>query len=89
MCAEKFLMFRVCTKNHTLLVVGSLCVCPRVGVPILKISVGIILIGNFLLMYFKFKGEKMEHGRERTEFGGARRAENGVNMFYEKKAVCN
>ena len=25
----------------------------------------------------------MEHGRERTEFGGARRAENGVNMFYE------
>ena len=40
-------------------------------------------------MYFKFKGEKMEHGRERTEFGEARRAENGVNMFYEKRAFCN
>ena len=25
----------------------------------------------------------MEHDGERTEFGGARRAENGVNMFYE------
>ena len=41
---------------------------------------GIILIVNFL-MHLKFKGEKMEHDGERTEFGGARRAENGLVKF--------
>ena len=36
------------------------------------------LIVNFFNVLVNLEGEKMEHGRERTEFGGARGAENGV-----------